>query len=112
MDKPGGISVEDVSNVTEPMIKKFKVNITTIGTDSCLLVNYVESTTIEMTLPTPGPDDEPDIIAYGSERSCSEIFPGINYRMMDRELSNTIELEHVYQMPGNYVVSFKVRSPN
>lgn len=110
MDKPGSIFVDDLSNITEPMIKKFKVNITNIGTDSCLLVNYVESTTVETPLPPPGPDDEPNIVAYGGEKSCKEIFPNSDYRLMNPELTNVINLEHVYMIPGNYVVSFKVRN--
>ena len=82
MDAPSGIYVDDISNITEPMIKKFKVDITNIGTDSCLLINYAESTTVE-SLPPPGPDDEPNVVAYGGEESCKEIFPDADYRLIN-----------------------------
>ena len=98
------IRVEDVSNVTQPMFKKFKVNITDTGTDSCLMIDFADPETLE----NPNPD-QPGIIGYGSDRTCREIFPDSarRYKLMSSVIPLEFEIEHEYPLPGNYVVTFK-----
>lgn len=95
MDPVGKLEVEDVSKAVEPMTKRFKVKLASLGTDSCLLVKFSE------------PERDVTVVhAFGSLTTCKEIYPGISVNETT-EIEPELEVEHIYQTPGNYVVSFQ-----
>lgn len=96
MDAVKGLTMEDISNVTEPMTKKFRLRLESVGTDACLLVSFADPS-----------QDSATAQAYGNEVTCRQIYPEFNVRMESEKMESEIEIEHTYQIPGNYVVSFR-----
>lgn len=96
MDAITGLAVDDISNVTEPMTKKFRIRLQSVGTDACLLVSFAD------------PSDQPatSATAFGNEITCRETYPSVHMRMESEKIEPMIEIEHTYQIPGNYVVTF------
>jgi hypothetical protein len=96
MDTIEGMAVDDISNVTEPMTKKFRIRLQSVGTDACLLVSFAD----------PSDQPGPSATAFGNEITCRETYPSVNFSMESEKIEPMIEIEHTYQIPGNYVVTF------
>jgi hypothetical protein len=104
MHPPSELTVKDISNVTEPMTKRFLLNVSDVGTDSCLWINF-----------TDPHDFDSQIMAFGNNETCIELWSNQGLKnislqtdFLDLSFDNPLEIDHTYSVPGNYVVHFRL----
>lgn len=90
-----GLEIVDISNDTiEPETKRFHIDIQTLGTNSCLLIDFGER------IPDYG-----DYQTFGNLYNCKQLYPGVN-AINTPILARSFEVSRSYAKPKNYIVRF------
>ena len=97
MKQPEGFDVVDVSNRTEPMSKKFRIDLLEPGTDTCLLIAFSDPS-----------EAANSCSAIGNMDTCNEIYPLHSCSQSEQSLTQQMFLQHTYSIPGEYKVHFKL----
>lgn len=93
LEPVGGLEVVDLSNdTTEPETKRLSVEITHLGTNSCLLVDY-------------GEKSREDLATFGDAINCQRLFPSIK-SVNNQTLTRIMELSKKYYKPRDYFLKF------
>lgn len=93
LEPVSGLEVVDLSNDTsEPETKRFSVEITHIGTNSCLLVDY-------------GEKPHENLYTFGEAANCQRLF-SFTKSTHNQTLSRIMELSKKFSKPNDYFLKF------